>query len=75
MVDEEVVDEVKEKTGLKQKLAELEAWLREKYGWEADDVLRKGMVQLEDGEMVEIDMDGFDEEEEEGEYAPVVVQT
>jgi len=32
------------------------------------------MVQLEDGEMVEVQVDGWDEDEEAGEYAPVVVE-
>ncbi|KAL4807133.1 A1 cistron-splicing factor [Aspergillus unguis] len=51
---------------------ELEEWVKEEFDWELDRdaVLRKGMVQLEDGEEVELEM--LDHEEEE-EYAPVVV--
>ncbi|KAK5939767.1 hypothetical protein PMZ80_008149 [Knufia obscura] len=60
---------------LKEALAELEKWLREQYGWENEgNLLRRGMVQLEDGEMVELRMDGADEEDETGDYAPVVVE-
>lgn len=53
----------------------LESWLRREYGWELDSgaVLRKGWVRLEDGEMVEVEMDGEGEEGEGGEYGPVVV--
>lgn len=61
---------------LKEALAELERWLREHYGWEDEgNLLRRGMVQLEDGEMVELRMVGADEEDETGEYAPTVVET
>ena len=62
--------------GLKSAFEELEIWLREKYGWQDENnMLRRGMVQLEDGEMVELQTNDFDEEEESGEYAPVVVDT
>lgn len=61
---------------LKQGLDELEKWLRQRYSWEDEkSMLRKGMVQLDDGEMVEIQADDLDEDEETGEYAPVVVDT
>jgi len=61
---------------VKEVFNELERWLRERYGWEDEkNMLRRGMVQLEDGEMVELRMDGADEEDEMGEYAPVVVET
>lgn len=60
---------------LKIALAGLEEWLRETYGWaDEKNVLRRGMVQLEDGEMVELQDDDVDEDEETGEYAPVVVK-
>lgn len=70
----EHVDEVAGTDKLGGVLKGLEEWLRERYGW-ADErnVVRRGMVQLEDGEMVEMQEDGVDEEEETGEYAPVVV--
>jgi len=61
---------------LREALGGLEGWLREKYVWEDEsNVLKKGMIQLEDGEMVEVHMDGADEEDETGDYAPVVVET
>lgn len=70
----EVIDEKVD--GLNGELAGLEKWLREQYGWEDEgNLLRRGMVDLEDGERVEVQMDGFDEDEETGEYAPVIVET
>lgn len=57
-------------------LEELEYWLREQYGWEDErNMLRRGTVQLEDGEEVEFEDQRYDEEDELGEYAPVVVDT
>jgi A1 cistron-splicing factor AAR2 len=49
----------------------LESWVQSEYDWELnrDAVLRKGMVQLEDGEEVELEMI----QDEEDDYAPVVV--
>ncbi|CAF9936348.1 hypothetical protein IMSHALPRED_010725 [Imshaugia aleurites] len=53
----------------------LEAYLKGQYGWElGDDFVRRGMLELEDGEQVEMEMEEMDEEDERGEYAPVVVQ-
>ena len=68
--EEGVGDEVREE------VVALEEWLRSEYGWDlGDGYLRRGMVELEDGERVELEMDGaVEEEEEEGEYAPVVVE-
>ena len=53
----------------------LEAWVKEEYDWELNRevVVRRGMVQLEDGEQVELDMHDDDEDDELGEYAPMVV--
>ncbi|KAL2800287.1 A1 cistron-splicing factor [Aspergillus keveii] len=49
----------------------LETWVKNEYDWELnrDAVLRKGMLQLEDGEEVEMEII----EDEEDDYAPVVV--
>lgn len=73
------VDEVlggKDAGELSTELKKFELWLRETYDWEDENnVVRRGMVDLEDGERVEVQMDGLDEEEETGEYAPVVVET
>ena len=59
---------------LKEEMRELESTLKEMYGWElSDDFVRKGTLQLEDGETIEMEVSGMDEEDESGEYAPVVV--
>ena len=53
----------------------LEEFLRGEYGWElGDDFVRKGMLELEDGEQVEMEMDEMEGEDERGEYAPVIVE-
>lgn len=63
-----------EGSGVKDQMEELEAALRKMYGWElGDEYARKGMVQLEDGEMVEMEVNDMHEEDEDGEYAPVIV--
>jgi len=71
------VEEVFDSTsgeGLKAELKQLEDGLRDEYGWESGkDMLRRGLLELEDGERVDMDMNGADEEDETGEYAPVVV--
>lgn len=53
----------------------IEQWVRTEYGWELrkDLIMRRGMLQLEDGEQVEMEMSGADEDDETGEYAPVIV--
>ncbi|KAF1982285.1 hypothetical protein K402DRAFT_397728 [Aulographum hederae CBS 113979] len=57
-------------------LTSLESHLRHAYNWELDDsfVPRRGMLELEDGEMVEMDTREFDEEDETGDFAPLVVE-
>ena len=59
------------------RLCRLEAVVESKFGWVIDTskVVKKGFVQLEDGEMVELEMTALleEEEEEEGE-GPVVVE-
>jgi A1 cistron-splicing factor AAR2 len=54
----------------------LEEWVRAEYGWELrkDSIMRRGMLQLEDGEQIEMEMSGADEDDETGEYAPVIVE-
>ncbi|KAF2145077.1 uncharacterized protein K452DRAFT_284462 [Aplosporella prunicola CBS 121167] len=62
---EDVVDE----------LEELEDHLRSEYGWQFDNsFVRHGMLELEDGERVEMDVAGYEEDDESGEYAPMVVE-
>ncbi|KAL4910471.1 A1 cistron-splicing factor [Aspergillus multicolor] len=68
----EVLEDESGMSPVTREFARLEEWVREEYDWELDRdaVLRKGMVQLEDGEEVELEMVDHDDEEE---YAPVVV--
>ncbi|KAJ5427071.1 hypothetical protein N7465_002141 [Penicillium sp. CMV-2018d] len=71
-VDDLVGDSASE---VKLELDKLEEWVKAEYDWELrrGTVVRHGMLQLEDGEQVEMDWDGNDEDEETGEYAPVIV--
>lgn len=70
-----VVEDVLGEDGeLHKELARFEALMNERYGWELGmGFARRGMVQLEDGEMVEVTMDGADEDEEAGDWAPTIV--
>ncbi|EMR62752.1 putative aar2 protein [Eutypa lata UCREL1] len=58
-----------------QAFAALETWLRRRRGWDlrADSYLRVGDVMLEDGEVVQAEREDFEDEDERGEFAPVVV--
>lgn len=59
---------------VKVEMEALEDFLRAEYGWElGDDFLRRGMLELEDGEQVEMEVEEMQAEDERGEYAPVVV--
>lgn len=63
-----------EKGPLWKEIEKLEEFMKEMYGWEAGgNVLKRGLLQLEDGEMVEMEMNGLDKEDETGDYAPVIV--
>ena len=54
--------------------ADLESFVKGEFGWElGDSYVRRGLLQLEDGEEVELEMDDLQDEDERGEYAPVVV--
>lgn len=61
---------------VKDEFERLEQWVKEEYDWELDRgvVVRHGMLQLEDGEEVEMDTNEGDEDQEMGEYAPVIVE-
>lgn len=60
---------------VREKMAEVELWVGREWGWEiSDSWVRKGMVQLEDGERVELEIADMEGEDERGEYAPVVVE-
>lgn len=55
-------------------LEELEGDLRRLYGWDlSDSYVRRGLLELEDGERVEMEVGELEGEDERGEYAPVVV--
>lgn len=58
-------------------LDKLGKWVKDEYDWDLqrEFILRRGMIQLEDGEEIEMEMDDNDEDEETGEYAPLVVDT
>lgn len=63
------------KVDVVEELEELEEYLREEFGWEFEDAfVRRGMLELEDGEQVEMEMSGYEEDDESGEYAPMVVE-
>ncbi|KAI1333680.1 hypothetical protein F5Y15DRAFT_404287 [Xylariaceae sp. FL0016] len=52
----------------------LEAWLW-RLGWDLrGEYVRSGNVMLEDGEVVQAELSDFEDEDERGEYAPVVVE-
>ena len=60
---------------VKEEFEEVEKWVKEQYGWElGDEFVRKGMLELEDGETVEMETGEMEGEDESGEYAPVVVE-
>jgi A1 cistron-splicing factor AAR2 len=70
------LDEIdgKAKLDVMDELDELGSFLSSNYGWSLEDnQLRTGFVTLDDGERVEMTMNGYDEEDESGEYAPTVV--
>ncbi|KAF8446622.1 A1 cistron-splicing factor [Terfezia claveryi] len=63
--------------GLLETFGGLEKVVEEKFGWvvDAGKVVKRGMVMLEDGEMVELELAGLlDEEEDEEGEGPVVVE-
>lgn len=60
---------------VKEEMEALEAFLKMEYGWElGDEFVRKGMLELEDGEQVYAEMDEMEGEDERGEYAPMIVE-
>ncbi|KAF2115712.1 AAR2 protein-domain-containing protein [Lophiotrema nucula] len=64
----------KRKVDLVEEFDELQDFLRDTYGWELDEsFVKRGMLELEDGERVEMDVNGADEDDESGEYAPQIV--
>ncbi|KAI9845386.1 MAG: hypothetical protein M1838_001741 [Thelocarpon superellum] len=63
-----------EESEVKDCCQELETYMKTEYGWDlGDSYVRSGMLQLEDGERVEMDVNDLEGEDERGEFAPVVV--
>ncbi|EAW13915.1 AAR2 splicing factor family protein [Aspergillus clavatus NRRL 1] len=60
---------------VKTEFDKLATWVKNEYDWELnrEAIVRRGMVQLEDGEQVELEMNDEDGDDETGEYAPIVV--
>ncbi|KAI7482872.1 hypothetical protein KC351_g5475 [Hortaea werneckii] len=55
-------------------LDELEEYLHTEHGWQFGSAFAKsGILELEDGEQVRMDTTAYDEDDEEGEYAPQIV--
>lgn len=76
VAEDEEVDKGKKRQNLRKEVAGLQKFLEDRFGWPSEkDVLKRGMLELEDGEQVEVTMSGVDEDEETGEYAPVIVET
>ena len=70
-------DELDENEGdrVKRAMKDLEDWLAEAWSWElSDSFVRRGTLQLEDGENVELEMDDLTAEDERGEFAPMIVE-
>ncbi|KAL7267289.1 hypothetical protein RUND412_010132 [Rhizina undulata] len=63
-------------SGVMEQYKELEKLVRNKFDWVLDprDVVRRGTVQTEEGDIVELELDDAEEEDETGEYAPVIVE-
>jgi len=63
------------KADLVDELDELQDFLQQEFGWQVDgSYVKRGLLELEDGEQVEMDVNGADEDDELGDYAPVVVE-
>lgn len=55
-------------------LDDLEEYMKDQHGWSLNqDYVKSGILQLEDGEEVEMDINEDDADEETGEYAPLIV--
>ena len=48
--------------------------MEKEFGWQPEgSYLKRGMLELEDGERVELEVNGADAEDEVGDYAPTIV--
>ena len=67
--------EGKWQANLVDELEDMEDFLQQAFGWEPDgSYVKRGMLELEDGERVELEVNGADADDELGEYAPMVVE-
>ncbi|KAJ4305121.1 hypothetical protein N0V90_000651 [Kalmusia sp. IMI 367209] len=65
----------KRKSDIVDEFDELQNFLQKEFGWQLDDsYVKRGMLELEDGEQVEMDMNGADEDDETGDFAPTIVE-
>lgn len=65
----------KRKADMVDEFDELQDFLQKEFGWQVDDsYVKRGMLDLEDGERVEMDMNGADEDDECGDFAPTIVE-
>jgi A1 cistron-splicing factor AAR2 len=63
------------KSDLVDELEDLQDYLHKAFGWELDgSYVKRGLLELEDGERVEMDVNGADEDDELGDYAPTLVE-
>jgi A1 cistron-splicing factor AAR2 len=63
------------KSDLVDELEDLQDYLQKAFGWELDgSYVKRGLLELEDGERVEMDVNGADEDDELGDYAPTLVE-
>ncbi|EOA82997.1 uncharacterized protein SETTUDRAFT_95402 [Exserohilum turcica Et28A] len=62
------------KADLVDELDELHEYMEKEFAWQPQgSYLKRGMVELEDGERVEMEVNGADAEDEVGDYAPTIV--
>lgn len=63
------------KSDLVDELEEMQDQLQKQFGWElGGSYVKRGLLELEDGERVEMDVNGADEDDELGDFAPMVVE-
>ncbi|KAF1837029.1 AAR2 domain-containing protein [Decorospora gaudefroyi] len=62
------------KVDLVDELEDLQDYMHKEFGWQAEgSYLKRGMLELEDGERVEMEVNGADEDDELGDFAPTIV--
>lgn len=65
----------KRKSDIMDEFDDLQEFLQKEFRWQLDDsYVKRGMLELEDGEQVEMDMNGADEDDETGDFAPTIVE-